>query len=154
MRLRFIFVILFFIFTFFVQTAFAADAQVSGKILDNNNNPVSQGVVVFVDASGKTIGAATSDMEGLYKIAVPTGIYTIFVEGPKGSGLQKITLPNNKISSAAILDFTLTAPVSPAAKKPTILQSLMPVIIGIVVVFFVGIAINIFWRKKHVTRLS
>jgi hypothetical protein len=148
MRLKFISLLLFALFVF-PPFAFAADFQASGKILDSNNNPVSQGIIVFLDGSGKTVAAATADNAGRYQIVVPQGTYTISVEGPKGAGLQKIELKGKTISSPTILDFTLNVPQTFVAKKSSFLQTITPaLIIFSIIIIIIGV-VYLFWRKKR-----
>jgi len=128
--------------------AFAAGLTVSGKIFDQNKNPIPQGVVVFLDSSGKTVAAAKSDISGFYTISVPKGTYTLSVNGPKESKLEQATIKNRTITTSTTFDFTLQAPVVPAANKSSLIGKIVLGFLGIALVIFVGIAAIILIRKK------
>src|SRR5688572_20025878 len=110
MRLKIIFIIAVFLFTFSVQTAFAVDVQLSGKILDRNNNPMIGAQLQVKDRdSQKVVGSAESDFSGAYTVFVPDGTYDITVIGKTAKGEETKTFSNQKISESKTQDFKLSA---------------------------------------------
>jgi LPXTG-motif cell wall-anchored protein len=150
--------ILFILFVFLIVSAhvtFAADFTVTGKIIDSNNNPIPQSVIVFINSEGKTTVAATADLSGLYTVVIPDGTYSISVSGPKGSGIQETTLTGRTISSNSNIDFTLKAPVVKEAQKTTGNSNFLPfVMVGVIVLILIALGGYIFWNKRKVKPLS
>lgn len=128
--------------------AFAADYRVSGRILDQKNNPVTQGAVVFSDASGRAVAAATSDISGMYDMTVPEGTYTITIQAPEGSGLNDTTLAGQAVNEVSVRDFILDGSKPVVARKPSLIQRLTLFIVGTAAVFVIAGGGYIAWRSR------
>lgn len=130
------------------NTVFGADFQVSGKLYDQNNNPIARGVVVFTDTSGKTIDAAAADGTGFYKTSIAKGTYNLSAEGPEGSGLKSARLTNYTIASPTSLDFKLNTPVTAQAIKPSQFPFIVAMVIGAVVCILIVLGFMWWIQKK------
>ncbi|MGE5041915.1 MAG: carboxypeptidase-like regulatory domain-containing protein [Candidatus Levyibacteriota bacterium] len=144
---------LFFLVLFLLSAtspAFAADVKIAGKILDQKNNPVAPGIVLFVNAAGKTVAAANTDPLGYYEATVPAGTYTISAQGPKALGLEASEFKNKTLSSSSLLNFTLKAPETTATKKSNGGIPVMYLLAGgiILVMVIIGVAFFVAKNKK------
>jgi hypothetical protein len=100
--------------------------EIFGKVIDENNNPIS-GVVVRAENNGIVAGAAT-DERGIYRInGVEPGTYTVFYDLIGYSQLQVSDVQVKSDQIRKLSDFTLTTasygtggPVIIRAEKPLI----------------------------------
>ena len=145
-----IFIIFLFLFFWLLinKPVFAEDFRVSGKILDQKNNPVTQGSIVFIDGTGKTIAAATTDTTGFYQISVVGGTYTITANGARGAGLQESALINKTISVPTVLNFTLHAPNIAVSQKPNLKKSFAYSTVFVIVLLLLIFVGYIFYRRR------
>lgn len=116
MRLKILFGFLA-IFLFLPQIVLAADFQVRGKVIDNQNNPIVNGEVIFADKDGKTVVNAFTNMNGTYLLSVPIGTYTVLVKGPLGSNLPQSSTVGQIISGDTVRDFTIATNFQGETKK-------------------------------------
>ena len=133
-----------------------ANITISGKVVDQNNNPISVGSVIFVDGNGMTVAAATTDSVGRYQTSIPTGEYTITADGPHDIQIDEVALKNQTLSNNSERNFTLAVPaVMPAALKKSNSFS-APVFI--VVVLFIAIlcagAGFVMWKRRKLPQAS
>lgn len=140
-----------FLFLLFPQVAFAAVAtniEVTGLILDQASNPIPQGYVVFTDATGKEVNAATSDTSGLYRTEISQGSYTIAANGPTGENFTSSTV-QRKITSPTTINFTLNAPKNSAAvvEKKTG-NELFIALFVIAIIFIAGLISYLYLKRK------
>ena len=117
MKLKYLAIVVFVLFLLIHNVAFAADSQVSGKVVDSNNNPIVNSIVTFANAEGKTVASTSTNMEGTYVLAVPKGTYTILVGGPKGSSIPQSSSVGQIISASTVRDFTLTTSLGGGVKS-------------------------------------
>lgn len=81
--------------------------EVSGQILDSNNNPVPQASLVFIDKEGNTKTASLSDTSGYYSANIEQGVYSISVQGPPGTKLSGASIENKEVTKNETIDFKL-----------------------------------------------
>lgn len=149
MRAKLLVLILVSLFLIFPKLTFAADIKVSGKIFDQNNNPVPNSTVVFTTSGGKTIKAVNADFSGFYQTDISQGKYTIIVSAPKEASAQQVTIADRTISSSSNIDFVLKTP-TPSATQRNARSYLLPIAVGaffglIVFIIFVWLILK---RKK------
>ena len=86
----------------------AVTYQLSGRVTDQSNNPIS-GTTVDVLTAGtlNIVVSDTADTNGDYSVLVDEGIYDVQVTPPVGSGFQKATVFSTMITDNTVLDFVL-----------------------------------------------
>lgn len=131
-------------FFLFSSRVFAEDFVVTGRIVDQNNNPVPKGIVEFINNSGENIETEIS--AGSYSVSVPEGIYTVKAEGPEGSGIGNIEKANQAISADVNIDMTI-APVEASAS--IMKNDLLLPILGLIVIGFFILLVLVWLIKRR-----
>ena len=92
------------------QRLLAAGATLSGRVSDQASVGVSGATVGVYQPSSSTLVASTvTDSSGNYSVSIEEGTYDIKVTPPSGSGFQEFVSPNQPVSGAATLNFTLVS---------------------------------------------
>lgn len=131
-----------FIFLFFLIYSGFALAQgdkvsIKGQILDDNNNPIPNAVIVFNDQVGDFIETVKTDAKGIYQAIVPPGTYSITADAPEELGFASITFNNKKILSDEEINFRLTEAL-PDQSSPTSTTNI--VFYGLIATVVLGIS--------------
>lgn len=137
------------LFLLFAQNVFAKDISVSGRVIDNNNNPIVRSSLVF-SANGKTVKAALTDTGGNYTTIVPEGTYSITVNGPEGTKIQSTKLKDQLLTSDTVRNFTLAVSLPTKSEKKVLNSPLIFYVLGILAVLSLigGITFFVITKKK------
>jgi hypothetical protein len=149
MKVKFLILVFFSLFLISAKASFAADVNISGKVLDQKNNPVPNSTIVFTTSDGKTVKAVNADFSGSYQVGIPQGKYTIMVSAPKETSAQPVVISNREISSTSNIDFILKTPVPAVTQKHSrsfLLSITFGIFLGLII--FIVLAWLILRRRK------
>jgi hypothetical protein len=99
-------------YSFTINCAAATDGDVSGRVVDEDDNPITGATVVLKDDSGTTVSTKTTSSTGTYTFPdVDFGQYTIEVSAPgyETKTTSQFTVDNDESRP----DITLSATTSP-----------------------------------------
>src|SRR6185437_589848 len=124
----------------FAHKSFAADAQLSGKVVDSLNTPLGNSQIAVKDYSQKTVTTFQTDPTGNYIVQIPPGRYTLTVNSPKGSGVPTLKKTNFIVSKSSNEDIMMSAPskLSTTQKNFGSLNFLAKYEIGAVALILIG----------------
>ncbi len=101
-----VFILVSILFLNLANVSLAQEAKVSGKVVDSQGSPIANSKVKVTNTDGKIVTVVT-DMEGTYTLTVPSGTYSIEVDGAQGSSLPSIKTAGQIISGDTVKDFTI-----------------------------------------------
>ncbi|HEX7042038.1 MAG TPA: carboxypeptidase-like regulatory domain-containing protein [Patescibacteria group bacterium] len=145
MRFNF-FSFLFLFFILSVGNTFAV-VQLSGKLVDGNNNQLIGAKVIAKDHSTQqVIASTTSDFSGNYVLFVPSGLYDISVVSTTNRGEKTEIFSNQEISKTSFQNLKVNIPSNaPIPPQNNIIFYLLLAAGVIIVGTIVGF---ILWKKK------
>ncbi len=105
------------LFLSIAKVSHAQESKFSGKVVDSQGNPIANSLVKVTSVDGKIVTVVT-DMEGTYTLTVPSGTYSIEVNGARDSNLPPIKTAGQIISGDTVKDFTIETGSQALSEKP------------------------------------